>query len=615
MTSMSPQDCVEHLEPSVWAEVNRHLVGKALAELAHERLLEPRRIEAGGGCGTYSLAADDPDIEYRFRASVLGLDHWCIQPGSIRKYDHGREAPVDAERFVVELRGRLAIPADVLPEYLEEVSRTLFSAAYKRFTPALPAAALAGADFQAVEAAMTEGHPIFVANNARVGFDALDFRAYAPEASAPVRLIWLAARRDRADVACVEGLSFEDHLRGELGEGAFAAFEAAAAARGGSFASHVFLPVHPWQWENRIQQLFAGDLARGDLVHLGEGADRYQPQQSIRTLFNRTRPDRCYVKTALSILNMGFTRGMSPAIARKVAAVNDWASRTVESDPCLRELGFSLLREVAYVGYRHVHHERASRARHEPYKEMLAALWRESPVPRLAPGERLMTMAALLHVDAAGASVLASLIEASGLAVDDWIRAYLRAYLRPLLHCFYAHGLTFTPHCENVILVLRNHAPARIFMKDLGEDIGVLNPEVPLPGSVRHLALAVPEEVMTLVVFTDVFDCVFRFLAPLLVEQAGCPEERFWRLVAECVHRYQASQPGLADRFRRYDLFAPTFLRNCLNRLQLRNNRLMVDLNAPEPVDSLQFAGTLDNPIARFRDRAGAAAGGDHGRA
>lgn len=611
MISLSPQECTEPLQPAIWADVNRRLVAKALGEFTHERLLDPRRVQDGDGRTAYLLAADDPNIEYHFHASVLALDHWWVHPGSIRRYDRGREAPIDAERFITDLRARLAIPDSVLPEYLEEVSRTLFGAAYRRSAPSLPAQRLARAGFQTIEAAMTEGHPIFVANGARVGFNTEDHRAFAPEAAAQLRLVWLAARRERVQLDCIQGLTYEDLLRTELDAATLSAFESALAARGGDAASHVLLPVHPWQWENRIQQLFAGDLASGDLVHLGESADRYQPQQSIRTLFNLTRPDRCYVKTALSILNMGFTRGMPPSAGRQLMATNDWASRTVESDPVLRDCGFSLLREVAYVGYRHRHFEKASRARHEPYKEMLAALWRESPVPRLGARERLMTMAALLHVDADGASLLTSLIEASGLTADDWIRAYLRAYLRPLMHCFYAHGLTFTPHGENVILVLRDHAPARVFMKDI-EDTGVLNPETPLPEEVRHLALAVPEDVMALVIFTDVFDCVLRFVAQILVEHASFPEERFWALVAESVHDYQASQPALADRFRRYDLFAPTFLLNCLNRLQLRNNRLMVDLNAPEPVDSLQFAGNLENPIAPFRDHT---TGGTHGRA
>jgi siderophore synthetase component len=111
----------------------------------------------------------------------------------------------------------------------------------------------------------------------------------------------------------------------------------------------------------------------------------------------------------------------------------------------------------------------------------------------------------------------------------------------------------------------------------------------------------VPEAVMTLGIFTDVFDCVFRFLAQILHQHAEYAEDSFWRVVAECIRQYQHEQPHLAAKFRRYDLFAPTFSRNCLNRLQLRNNRQMVDLNAAEPVDSLQMIGTLRNPIASFR--------------
>ena len=108
---------------------------------------------------------------------------------------------------------------------------------------------------------------------------------------------------------------------------------------------------------------------------------------------------------------------------------------------------------------------------------------------------------------------------------------------------------------------------------------------------------------MTLSIFTDSFDCVFRFLAAILDEHLGCEETEFWRWVADCVTEYEAAHPALIDRFARYDLFAPTFTRNCLNRLQLKNNQMMVDLEAKDPVDSLQFVGTLKNPIAPFRRR------------
>lgn len=609
--ALSPGEAVAHLQPAIWAEVNIHLIAKAIAELAHELVIEPVRTGAAGDWTTYAIGVPDGDIEYRFRAQVLALDHWWIDARSLEKRRGGALAPLDATAFVVEMRERLKIPAAMLPAYLQEITTTLYGAAYKRARGGPTAEELTRASFQEVEAAMTEGHPIFIANNGRIGFNAIDYRAFAPEVAAPVALVWLAAHRERTSFACTADWSYDALIDAELGTATREAFETRLRERGLAPESYLMLPVHPWQWQNRIIQLFAADLATGGLVYLGTSDDQYQAQQSIRTFFNLSAPQKRYVKTALSILNMGFTRGISPAIANRAAAVNDWVASLVEGDPFLRERGFDLLREVAFIGYRHRHYEKASAKRSDAYKELCAAQWRESPIARVAPNQQLMTMATLMHRDRDGASVLVALIRASGLGVGDWLRCYMRCYLQPLLHCFYAHQLVFSPHCENVILVLEGHAPVGAIIKDIAEDIGVLAPAsepVPeLPAPVRHLALRVPDDVMTLSIFTDVFDCVFRFLAQLLYEQADYPVARFWHVVAEAVRDYERAHPELATKVVRYDLFAPTFIRNCLNRLQLTNHEEMVDLNATEPVDSLQFVGTLVNPIA--------AQGAHHGNA
>lgn len=76
-------------------------------------------------------------------------------------------------------------------------------------------------------------------------------------------------------------------------------------------------------------------------------------------------------------------------------------------------------------------------------------------------------------------------------------------------------------------------------------------------------------------------------------------ETCYWRLVADCVLEYQHTQPALPEKFERYDLFAPEFIRSCLNRLQLGNNQQMIDL--ANPAKNLKFAGTLKNPIAPFK--------------
>ncbi|MET8449829.1 IucA/IucC family siderophore biosynthesis protein [Streptomyces sp. NPDC005209] len=587
---MSLADAVAHLSPERWETANRLLIRKALAEFAHERLLTP---QADGDA--YVVRSDDGRTRYRFTAVRRALDHWQIDAGSVSRHRDDTELPLSALDFLIELRQSLGLSDEILPVYLEEISSTLSSTCYKLAKPRMPVAELARGGFQAIETGMTEGHPCFVANNGRLGFGIHEYRSYAPEAASPVRLVWLAAHRSRAAFTAGAGIEYESFVRQELGEETVERFDGVLRDKGLDPADHLLIPVHPWQWWNKLTVTFAAEVARGHLVCLGEGDDEYLAQQSIRTFFNRSHPEKHYVKTALSVLNMGFMRGLSAAYMEATPAINDWLAQLIDSDPVLKSTGLSIIRERAAVGYRHLEYEAAT-DRHSPYRKMLAALWRESPVPSLREGESLATMASLLHVDDDGASLAGALIERSGLTPKEWLRQYLRAYYTPLLHSFYAYDLAYMPHGENVILVLEDGVVRRAIYKDIAEEIVVMDADAALPPEVRRVRAEVPEDMKLLSIFTDVFDCFFRFLASILAEEGILAEDAFWGTVAEVTREYQESAPELADRFRQYDMFAPEFALSCLNRLQLRDNRQMVDL--ADPSGALQLAGNLRNPLA-----------------
>jgi siderophore synthetase component len=589
---MSLADAVAHLSPERWEKANRLLLRKALAEFAHERLITPEKDGDG-----YVVRSDDGLTRYRFTATRHALDHWQVDPESISRRRDGIELPLAALDFFIELKESLGLSDEILPVYLEEISSTLSGTCYKLTKPQIPVAELARSGFQAIETGMTEGHPCFVANNGRLGFGIHEYLSYAPETASPVRLVWLAAHRSRAAFTAGAGIEYESFVRAELGEETVERFHLVLKERGLEPDDYLLIPVHPWQWWNKLAVTFAAEVARGHLVCLGEGDDEYLAQQSIRTFFNRSNPHKHYVKTALSVLNMGFMRGLSAAYMEATPAINDWLAQLIEGDPVLKSTGLSIIRERAAVGYRHLEYERAT-DRYSPYRKMLAALWRESPVPSLQEGERLATMACLLHVDHEGASFAGALIEQSGLTPKEWLRRYLRAYLTPLLHSFYAYDLVFMPHGENVILVLKDGVVQRAVHKDIAEEIAVMDPDAVLPPEVRRIRVEVPEDKKLLSVFTDVFDCFFRFLAANLATEGILEEDDFWRTVADVVRAYQASAPELADRFRQYDMFAPEFALSCLNRLQLRDNRQMVDL--ADPSGALQLIGTLKNPVAGF---------------
>ncbi|MBT1097355.1 IucA/IucC family siderophore biosynthesis protein [Streptomyces sp. Tu102] len=588
---MTLSDAVAHLSPHRWARANRLLIRKALAEFAHERLITPE----SAGAGEYVVRSDDGLTRYTFTAVLRALDHWQVDADSITRHRDGAELPLAALDFFIELQKSLGLSDEVLPVYLEEISSTLSGTCYKLTKPEVTVAELAGTGFQAIETGMTEGHPCFVANNGRLGFGIHEYLSYAPETASPIRLVWLAAHRSRAAFTAGVGIDYETFVRDELGAETVERFHGVLRERDLDPADYLFIPVHPWQWWNKLTVTFAAEVARGYLVCLGEGDDEYLAQQSIRTFFNTSSPAKHYVKTALSVINMGFMRGLSAAYMEATPAINDWLAQLIDNDPVLRATGLSIIRERAAVGYRHLEYEAAT-DRYSPYRKMLAALWRESPVASLREGESLATMASLVHVDHEGASFAGALIEQSGLTPTEWLRRYLKAYFTPLLHSFYAYDLVYMPHGENVILVLRDGVVERAIYKDIAEEIAVMDPDAVLPPTVERLRVDVPEDKKLLSIFTDVFDCFFRFLAANLATEGILQEDDFWRTVAEVTRDYQHSVPELADKFKQYDMFAPEFALSCLNRLQLRDNKQMVDLS--DPAGALQLVGTLKNPIA-----------------
>ncbi len=333
------------LSPENWEKANRHVLAKALGEFSHERLLEP----ADHGDGTYSVQKDGH--RYLFAARQFQLNHWLVQPESLEHHEFlsgtWQPAEIDVIDFVTRFYRELTLSEAQLPTYLEELSSTLSSHCYKQVHSTHDSAALAqfpgtaAQSFQLVESSMTEGHPCFVANNGRMGVGRSDYLRYAPETGAALNLGWAAAHKSRAQFDAIDTLDYESLLATELNIGEREqldeALNRALFGTGYRAEDYIFIPVHPWQWENRLSITFANDIARKQLIWLGTSQDEYQAQQSIRTFFNLSNPTRHYVKTAMSILNMGFMRGLSAEYMKVTPAINQWLGELFENDPVLSQ--------------------------------------------------------------------------------------------------------------------------------------------------------------------------------------------------------------------------------------------------------------------------------------
>ncbi len=596
--AVSPQQSIAHLQPEIWRQVNALFITKAICEFSHELLVKPTVTEElQDGWNMYTLQTDHDTTAYQFKAKPLALNHLWINTSSIKKYKDNELAILDGVIFIKEFRKQLGISNDQLPLYLEEIISTLYGSAFKFLKGNPLSEALVDADFQTIEQSMTEGHPGFVANNGRIGFDSSDYRSYAPEAGNSFSLLWLAGHKSRAVYAAIEDLPYQTLIQNELDQDTLTAFNEMIKSKGFDPDDYFFIPMHPWQWFNKLAHIFSPEIAEGNLICLGYSPDQYFAQQSVRTLFNSTNPHKFYTKTALSILNMGFMRGLPLYYLGTASKMAVWLEELLYNDPYIQETGFRMLGEIASVSYVNPHFEEFGP--HNDYNKMLASLWRESPMSAITQKQTPMTMAAFLHIDHKGEALLPKIIQKSGLSIQDWLQRYFKAYLSPLLHCFYHFDLVFMPHGENLIMVLEDHIPVKALLKDITEEACILSPEVELPEHLKRMYAPVPEDVKLLSVFTDIFDGFFRFMSHILEAHAGFSEHEFWKTVAANIQEYQERYPEKSAKFKQYDLFAPDFHLSCLNRLQLNNHKQMIDLD--DPVALLQFAGRLKNPIASYR--------------
>jgi siderophore synthetase component len=576
-----------------WRRAGRDLLAKALGELSYELLLEPVELDVG----RYRL--DLPgNVSYTFAARRSAFGHWNVEAESIvRTAGDSQQSADDPLQFLLDVQSTLGISGDTAGHLARELNATLAADARLLTTDGSTAAELADLSYVDLEGRQT-GHPWILPNKGRMGFSASDVARYAPESRQQLRLPWIAVHASLAQYRGVEGLTDERLLSGELDEQTRERFARVLSDKGLDPRDYVWLPVHPWQWDEVVLPAFAPDVAVQRIVPLGDGPDLYRPQQSIRTFANIDDPGRHYVKLPLSILNTLVWRGLPTERTVAAPALTSWVLGLAANDEFLRDhTRVVLLGEVASVTVKHPVLEEIPDVPYQ-YLELLGAIWREPISGKLDSGERARTLASLLHVDRNGRAFVSELVERSGADARTWLRNLFSALLPPLLHFLYQYGVVFSPHGENTIVVFDgDDMPARLAVKDFVDDVNVASAALPeledMPQEVSDVLLREEPQFLCQFIQSGLFVGHFRYLAPLVEDHLGVPEHEFWAMVRAEVLAYQAGAPQLADRFKIFDLLTPEIERLCLNR-----NRLLLDAYRDRPErPHAAVHGTIPNPL------------------
>lgn len=570
-----------------WHKAGQGLIEKMLAECFYEEVLSPEPFKQH-----FRVALGDLELDFRGYAYRLG--HWHIEPGSVTVSGE-TNALCDFARVVTALCRSTGVSPFNQAYLMRELNNTQMADAHLLAQRQHDADELIDLPAQRIEG-LLRGHPWIVMSKGRLGFGYQEYLQHAPENRRSRGLLWVAVHRDIARFSAVHDLSAERLYESELGS-QWSSFQETVRQAGADPADYLFLPVHPWQWNNWLVPNYAAELTEGRIIELGETDDHYLPMQSIRTFSNDSRPERLNVKLPLTVLNTAVYRGLPPARNIAAPAVTNWLRQKADEDGYLWSAPLVMLGEVATVTVTQSPFADIEGAPYQ-FKELFGCLWRDSVHRHLNASEQVLSQAALVHCDANGASVLKALVRRSGLSHRAWLQKYFEVCVPPLLYWLYRYGVAFSAHGENSLLVHANGVPRKMVIKDFVDDINLVDAPWPeladLPDEAAVLN-RLPAAELSHFIFTGLFVVHYRYLANIYIRDFGEAEWQFWDALATVVEQFHHDHPQLSDRARVFDLLRPAFEKVCLNRVRLFTQGYADDAERPVPA----ILGPMPNPISR----------------
>ncbi|GAA2775586.1 IucA/IucC family protein [Saccharopolyspora taberi] len=551
------QDALRHPR---FALVRRRVFRQLLESLLYEEVLEPR--VSGDHHVLTGTDAHGRAVTYEFTAARrYGFERVRLGPEPVSRTVGGVTAEADSLRhFVFDLREQLGAD-DRLTGFARELEATLIKDAMAQHARFQRADVLAGADFDALECLITDGHPYHPAYKSRLGFDFEDNLRWGPEFARPLRVLWLAAHHGIATVSTSESLP-ASFVADQLGPGPVEAFQQVIRQHGHAPEDYALVPVHPWQWREVLSEVMADELRSGELIVLGEDAAPLRPQQSIRTL-SYVDSDRAYLKLSLSIVNTSTSRVLAPHTVANAPRISDWLKRIVAGDPYLNDTHrLVVLGEVAATSV-----EPREESGPESYGA-LACIWRDNLKPRLSAEERAVPFNGLISRELDGTPLIDPWVRAHG--VEQWVRDLLSVTLPPLVHLLQGHGVALESHAQNMALIHVGGRPARLALRDFHDGVRFSRARLARPELCPELAGTPAHHVnRNSFVETDDLDLVVDYLLDALLfinlgelslflaDSYGFDEREFWSIARRTVHDYQRRFPELEQRFAEFDVFKP----------------------------------------------------------
>ncbi|WP_374626044.1 IucA/IucC family siderophore biosynthesis protein [Pandoraea sp.] len=317
----------------------------------------------------------------------------------------------------------------------------------------------------------TGGHPWHPAHKTRLGLTPGQVISLSPEFEAQIQVGLVAVAAHRVSVTTMDGTQpYITWFTSAFPE-AMTEFRRALVRHRLAPEAWLPLPVHPWQRDATLQEVFAPELAAGELIFLPDVGIATRPTMSFRTVAATDAPGGPMLKLPVSMRLTSVERTVSPKSAVMGPRVSALLEQILVADARLAGV-------LSIVPERHGLHliDDDDRARH------LSMIVRDNPTTRIAADERLLPVGALFTPDFtadmthASAPLLLDTVlarQAHGSRVERVTRffdAYLRVAMPAILGLYLRYGIALEAHQQNTFVVIDEAGmPQRLVVRDFGD--------------------------------------------------------------------------------------------------------------------------------------------------
>ncbi|WP_242214264.1 IucA/IucC family siderophore biosynthesis protein [Bacillus cereus group sp. BfR-BA-01383] len=569
------------LESEDYISVRRRVLRQLVESLIYEGIITPVRVEKEEKILfiIQGLDEENKSVSYQcYGRERVTFGRISLDSLIVRVQDEQQEIQ-SVSQFLEEVFRVVNVERTKLDSFIYELEQTIFKdtiAQYERNNKE----EYTRKSYDEFESHLIDGHPYHPSYKARIGFQYRDNFQFGYEFMQPMKLIWIAAHKKYTSVGYENEVIYDKILIEEIGERKLEEFMERIHSAGCNPKQYVFIPVHPWQWENFIIPNYADHIQDKCIIYLGKSEDDYCAQQSMRTLRNVTNLKKPYVKLSLNILNTSTLRTLKPYSVVSAPAISNWLNDVVSHDPYLRdESRMILLNEFSSVTY-------------DTHKKSvygsLGCIWRESVHKYLDTKEDAVPFNGLYAKGKDGTPIIDAWLTKYG--IENWLQLLIQKAIIPVLHLVVEHGIALESHGQNMILVHKEGVPVRIALKDFHEGIEFYRPflkEIEKCPDFTKMHKTYVNGKMNDFFEMDrieclqemVLDALFLFnlgeLAFVLADEYEWNEDRFWMMVVEEIENHLRKYPHLKDRFENIQLYTPTFYAE-----QLTKRRLYLDVES-----------------------------------